>query len=297
MEKKLLGIVIVVFLCSSAAMALDPLGLPVAGLEQGQFSAGLDYAYSEIDLELDGKYSYYNYGWGYGDTVKDKFKIRATQMHKAYLNLGYGIMNNWEAFLRLGGATMYGKDGPRDTDYGYNWLNERVYDGDAGFSIGFGTKVTLWEDTKLKVGGLFQASWAQVDLDVDYEGVAYEWPTSTLVAWDVPTDGEMDFWEMQIAIGATYELSPKFTLYGGPFWYYFTGDYDFKGSGIYDVFDDGGPGWSYMDLKGSYDVENDSCFGGYLGTQIDVTDNVTCNAECQLTGDAVALGTNLTWRF
>jgi hypothetical protein len=292
MEKKLLVVLVVVGLCSTAALALDPMGPATAGLKQGQFSAGLDYAYSQMELKHDGSYSWdVDYG-SYTDTVPLKYKHEDTQMHKAYFNLGYGVADWLEAFLRLGGANLYGKRTPRyseGVDGPDTWLDETIYDSSTGFAYGFGGKATVWEPSpELKVGVLAQASWANVDYDIWFTGV-----DDLGNLWGVQSPGQLDFWEVQIALGVTYQLAPKFSVYGGPFYYWFSGDFDHKGSGMYDP-----ENLDYdMAIKGSYDVEDVGCFGGYLGAQIAVTDNIAWNAECQGAKGALALGTSLVWKF
>jgi hypothetical protein len=249
-----------------------------------------------MDLEFDGHYSWYvYYGGDYSDTVCLKYKQKDAQMHKAYFNLGYGIADNWEAFLRLGGANLYGKRNPM---YSYNeddggdtdvWLDETIYDSSTGFAVGFGTKATVWQPSpELGIGVLAQASWASVDYDILFEGYDYNGDSW----WGVQSPGQLDFWEVQLALGATYKLSDKFSVYGGPFYYWFSGDFTHKGSADYGYDDD-----YFMAIKGSYDVEDTGCFGGYLGAQINATDNVAVNAECQVAEGALAFGTGLVWKF
>jgi hypothetical protein len=283
MQKRLFwfGVVFMVGLLSTTALALDPMGPPTAGLKQGQWSAGLDYAYSEGDFKHDGDYSW-NIG-GPSGTVSEKFELKDGKMNKVYFNLGCGITENWEAFVRLGGADREIK---RPAHIGSSGLiNDTLFDGDTGLAVGFGTKATFYEGPKLKIGGLAQASYASVDYSVTYSG---RFGGGT--AWTVPTEGDIDFWEMQFALGATYELSDRFSVYGGPFYCIFDGEYDFKGTGVF------GPSTA-MTLTGSYDVEQDSEWGGFLGAQIDLTENAAVRAECQVTGDAMAFGTGLVWRF
>ena len=292
MEKKLLVVLVVVGLCSTAALALDPMGPATAGLKQGQWSAGLDYAYSQMDLKYDGHYEWYvDYGGDYSDKVDLKYKNKDAQMHKAYFNLGYGVADWLEVFGRLGGADIYGKRNGMYSSNGYTdiWLDETVYNSSTGFAYGFGGKATVWEPSpELKVGVLAQASWAKVDYDILFQGYDYFGGND----WAVQSPGEMDFWEVQIALGATCKLSDRFSVYGGPFYYWFSGDFDHKGSDEYGYDDD-----YFMAIKGSYDVEDVGCFGGYVGAQIAFTDNVAVNAECQIAEGALALGTGLVWKF
>lgn len=299
MEKKLLVVLVVVGLCSTAAFALDPMGPPTAGLKQGQVSAGLDYAYSQMELEHDGTFAWnLDYGW-YTDKVNLKYKHKDTQMNKAYFNLGYGVADWLEVFGRLGGANLYAKRNPMDAynldDGGYTdiWLDETIYDSDTGFALGFGGKATVWQPSpELSVGVLAQASWANVDYDILFEGEAYYGPEAY---WGAQCPGELDFWEVQIAVGATYELSPKFSVYGGPFYYWFSGDFDHEGYGGYYMY--GPDSWYDIAIKGDYDVEDIGCFGGYVGAKIDITENASFNAECQVANGAMALGTGIAWKF
>jgi len=295
MEKKLLVVLVVVGLCSTAALALDPLGPATAGLKQGQISAGLEYAYSQMDLQYDGDYSF-DIGGGYiYGTLEDEFKLTDTQVHKAYFNLGYGIMDNVEAFVRLGGANLYAQQDERGIEdyYAYDvWFDPLTYDSSTGFAFGFGGKATVWQPSpELSVGVLAQASWATVKYNMSMFGYA-EGPDAY---WGANISGDLDFWEVQLALGATYQLAPKFSVYGGPFYYWFIGDYDYDGSGWWT--NNGGDSYYDLSRKGSYDVTDEGCFGGYLGAQIAVTDNVAFNAECQ--GAKVALGfaTGIVWKF
>ena len=305
MKKKLVLVVfVIVCLCGSAALALDPMGPPVAGHTQGQWSAGLDYAFSEMDLEFDGEFAVSNYSGSsmFPTAIADKLVFEALEMHKGYLNLGYGITDRWDAFFRLGVARAEVQKPTRyicgEWNGGSDWVDlyedGPCHDFDTGYAIGFGTKATFWEDTNLSIGGIFQASWTKMDIRVKYQGLMESsfYPDGM---WSVPCEGELELWELQFAVGATYELSPSFTIYGGPFWHYIDGNYEFDGSGVYAM--DVTGSWTSINVDGDYDVKVRSEFGGFLGASIDVTDNVACNAECMLTGDAVGVGTSLIWRF
>jgi hypothetical protein len=300
------------------------MGPPTAGLKQGQWGTALDYAFSETDFEFDGQFNY-----SYDDStpfspISDKLTFEAVEMHKAYLNIGYGIADNWEIFLRLGGARaetikpdryieadLGYYDNPGG-DAGYTEIDEigNPHDFDTDFAFGFGTKVTLYEDQNLKIGILGQASWTEMEVRTRYEGYSYldSYIGEHEGPWMVPAEGELELLEIQVAIGADYLLSPGFRIYGGPFWYYVDGDYSFKGTnGYFEEYEElwndyeGEYYWAATDwwdlcVTGDYDVEADSEFGGYLGAQIDITTNVACNAEAIVTGDAVGFGASLIWR-
>ncbi len=170
MEKRMLLLVVVLMvagLWSSAAWALRPMGPPMAGLEQSQMSVGFDFSWSKMNLEED------------GGTAEDLESL-------AYLaNLGYGISDNWEGFIRLGFAGISAED----------------FEGNNQFAYGFGTKVTFAESDPLTWGGLFQMDWTKSE-----DG-----------------DVEIDSYEIQVAAGPTYQMEGM-SLYVGPFLHFVGGD-------------------------------------------------------------------------
>lgn len=136
--------------------------------------------------------------------------------------------------------------------------------GDTGFAIGFGTKGTFYEDADLKLGGLFQVNWA------DLGGTA-KVPGREAV--------DLDIREIQIAAGPNYRLMEGVSIYGGPFFHFLHGD------------------WNGGAVTGSSDIHEAHSFGGYIGTQIDVRENLAFNIEYLHTGAADMLGMGLTYRF
>ncbi|MCX5638067.1 MAG: hypothetical protein NTX52_10310 [Planctomycetota bacterium] len=322
MEKKwlLLGVVVVVCLCGVNALALDPMGAPAAGLKQGQFNGSLEYSYSDMDLKLTGgKYRssyWYNYteddgdGTGSGSVAG---KLRSTtlgaQMNKVYANLGYGIADNWEAFIRLGGA-----DASFDYDYQFaqdlhwdgtdpNYLEKRHGDFSFAFAYGFGTKVTFWEQSpELKWGGLFQMSWAswdQTGKTKSYEHHPYLPAAGVYRLTDVDSStGEISVNEIQIAVGPTWTPTQGVSIYGGPFLHFVYGHLEDKEKSTHTEYSDSSvyETWGSTD-KSSYDISEDSCFGGYVGAQVELGKNVCVSAEWMTTGDAEAFGANAVWRF
>jgi hypothetical protein len=186
MEKKLLVVLVVVGLCSTVALALDPMGPPTASLKQGQFNGSLEYSYSNMDLRVEGG------------------ELKDVKMNKGYANLGYGIADNWEAFIRLGGAEADFKD------------DGLKYEGDIGFAYGFGTKATLYQQSpELKWGGLFQMSWA------DLSGTAKETGEG-----EYKEDIDLLAREIQIGVGPTWTPSKGFSIYGGPFVHFLHADWN-----------------------------------------------------------------------
>lgn len=272
MEKRLLLLALVLMLVglgSSPAFALDLMGPPTGSLRQGQFQAGVDYSYSTMDLKLtDGKWIEYLNGGFFDSGEALSLTLKNFKMNKVYANFGYGILDNWDLFLRLGGA---------DAKFGDSiWEDGERFDGPASFTIGFGAKATFYQEGPLKLGGLFQASWA----DLDGKLKAKDWADSV----------DIELIEMQIAIGPTYELADGVSIYGGPFCHFISGSLDDKFSEMYEK--------GILTSKYSWDIDEVSTFGGYIGLQVvNFTKDVSLNMEYQHTAAADALGLKLIWRF
>jgi len=237
---KKLVITIVALMCSQA-FGLTFMGPPMAELEQGQKSVGFNLSYSEMDIEVS--------GLGISETLNDAESF-------AYLvNLGYGVSDNWETFIRLGLT---------DVEF-------EEFDGSSEFAYGFGTKVTFEQKDSVTWGGLFQIIWANSD-----DSLTGDVPGYGIVTADL----EIDFYEIQIAVGPTYKME-GLSIYGGPFLHFIDGELDV----------------SVLGVTGTLDVEQESEFGGYIGALFDINENVSCNVEYQQTGDAYAICTGLLWKF
>ena len=221
---KKIVVTIMVLMCSQA-FGLTLMGPPKAELEQGQKSVGFNLSYSEMDLKVD------------------SVSLDDVESFAYLVNLGYGVSDEWDFFIRLGLT---------DTE-------QEDFDSSAEFAYGFGTKATFSQQESVTWGGLLQILWSEANDDI------------------LGLDVEIDYYEIQIAFGPTYNVG-GISIYGGPFLHFVDGD--FKVSGL-----------------GSADIEQESEFGGFVGAQFDLAENTSCSVECQLTGDAWAIGTGIVWRF
>ena len=252
MAKKTLTLVAVFLLVGlycSDVFALSPMGPPTAELSKGQYDAGVDYSYSRLCIDFD-----FKSGSGpMPDFTKHKVK---TEMLTA--QIGYGITDSWEGFFRIGGARAKSSED----------MEKHKAD---GLILGFGTKVTLLEDDRLKWGGLFQANWAWLD------------GKASGVGWS--GDMDLDIIQIQLAVGPTYQLTDRVSIYGGPFWYYLDGEKKYK---------------EELPTPGSrekYNLINCSDFGGYVGVHFDISENTFWNIEYQFTDDDSTIGTGIVWSF
>ena len=264
----LLGFVFMVG--GSAAFALDPMGPPTADLRQGQFEEGIEYSYGTMDLKLnDGIWIEHLDGVFYDSGNADSLTLKNFKTNKAYFNLGYGIIDGLDVFLRLGATNVTFGDSI--------WEDAEKFDNHADFTVGCGIKATFYEHDNLKLGGLFQASWAEFDGQLN----AAHWAAADFV--------EMSVTEIQVAVGPTYKLADHISIYGGPFFHFVVGDLD-------DEFSEASGG-GLLTSKYSWDVNESSIFGGYIGAQVDIAENCSFNIEYQQTATADALSVGFVWRF
>lgn len=233
-------IVIMLLAFCSQAYALSFMGPPKADLAQGQYGLGIDYTYSEMDIEA---------------TFLGEHWTEEIETNTIFTNLGYGITDKWEGFLRLGLSDIEAED----FDSGYD------------FAYGFGTKFTFAEQDSVSWGALFQIGWLTGE----------DTFTGFLPGFGiVNVDQEIDAYEIQIAIGPTWEID-NLKVYGGPFFHFIDGEYD-------------------LDILGanySADLEQESVFGGFIGVSADLDESSNVGVEFQFTGDADAIGIRYVRRF
>jgi len=239
-----------VCVCGSAALALDPMGPPTSRLEKGHWSVGVDYFAEDSDIELDEARPV---------GLVSAFKMNVEEQ-LVTANIAYGIADNWEIFLRLGGEAS--GDGT-----GTQGGSPVTFDGDSGSVTGLGARASLYKQGNLELGGLFQIGWGKSEGKIETRGQSFS------------VDG--DTTEIGVAIGPSYKITENVSIYGGPFFYFIDGDVDGNVLGI-DI---------------SYDIDEASYFGGYIGTQIDIADGIAFNVELQHTATADGLGMGLVWRF
>ena len=262
-------VLLLISLADSGAFALDPIGPTTAGLRQGESEIGIDYISSTMDLELNGgQYS------GELPTPEhpepsgeaESFKLKDFETNKIYATFGYGIWEGCELYLRLGGVS---------TEFGDSiWEAGEKFDSDTSFSFCLGSRATFYEIGDLKLGRLIQLSWASLEGDLQ------------VPQWSQPDAVNIDLVEVQFAIGATYTAPNGTSIYGGPFLHFVDGE-------IEDTFIRA-PG---ITPEYTWDIDESSKFGGYLGTQLYISERSYLNIEYQRTGGADAFGLSFLCRF
>lgn len=260
-------------LLTTHAFALDPLGPPVATSNKDQFTASLEYLYSEMNLHADSL----NLSTPFGNLQFPSAEFKDIEMNKFYINI-LSILgsNNNDFFLRLG-LTDVSPDKNKNQDN----LAGSIGNSDSGFTFGGGFRTTLFQSDKIKWGLLTQFSFAQLDFDDK---------TYLINGSDVLiSKTTLDMFDIQIAAGPTYQFTDEFFIYGGPFLHFVNGNVELRGKVKVDDIN--------IDIEDSTKLEQQSELGGFLGLSTDLSKNTKFNIEFQLTDDAQAVGFRFIHRF
>jgi hypothetical protein len=287
MEKRTVSLALIFMVvgsCNSIVFALSPMGPPRACLQEGQWAFGLELGYNEMDLESFGPVKETQYLLSTPLTSSSsfaKYKIENFKTNMYLARLGVGTWENWDMFVRFGASDAQDEisevlaNGTAGTD------QYRDYDGGLGFTWGFSTRATFYEQGDTTWGGLLQITWANPDgSDITNEN-------DTTFTGDV----EIDYWEVQVAIGPTVEFE-NLRIYGGPFLHFLNGDLTLNGQ-IADP--PGVPDLIVVDT--SHDIREESQLGGYAGAQWYLDENSSLFTEFQFTSDAWGVGVGTIWKF
>jgi hypothetical protein len=183
---KILWICIAVILCLTVdTQAIDLKGPPTATHKPLQLSLGLEYSYSEENVQFT----------DHGAIALDS--LNNVRRNTFFGKLGVGLLDYWELFFRLGAGTLQ--------------ANEIDFDGSTDPLWGWGTKVTFFRGEGIDLGLLFQ--WTIFDGET----------TGFIDACGFNAWEKIDVDEQHFAVGATVHMD-GWRLYGGPFYYVFDGD-------------------------------------------------------------------------
>lgn len=275
----------VVGICSTGVLAGSPLGPPRAIAGHHRWIVDFEYAHQRIDLTTCGKCSEaYDPLWDSPITSWRRFKVKDLKSDMFFGSLGYGIHENLDVFVRFGAADAEDEISPVEFTTCPDCAHDFAFDGSYGFAWGVGTRATFCQSGNLAWGGLLQVTWVD--------------PDESELSWQNPDDpgerlsGEMDLdWrEIQIATGPTWQVTDGLCVYGGPFWQFVRGDLDVTSSWILDEAEAGR-------LVCSHDVKEESEFGGYVGALWDLLENASLYAEYKFSDDFWGIGVGWVWKL
>lgn len=113
---------------------------------------------------------------------------------------------------------------------------------------------------------------------------------------DFPLPFDIDYYQLKFAVGPTYKLMESLSVYGGPFYHMMSGNLDGDAT-FSQLTTSQDMVLSNVSDNVSVDIEASSSFGGYIGAQIDLAENIPLCIEYQFTGDATVLGASLAYKF
>ncbi len=248
-KRSMLLAALVVCLISSSTWAIGHIGPPGTTSKKGQIGFNIGGRVSKTDIKLnDFKTPIFPLG---STTIK---KVRTQDV---FVDLTYGLFNNWEGFLRL---CMH------DLDEGAgNFGGRTKISGDTDMGYGLGIRGTFYRTPKWSVGGVFQI------MTVDTDGRAR---TGAFVG-----GFNIDLWEYLLAVGPTYHVTDWFAIYGGPFMYILDGEVN-----------------GQLFLPYSAEIESEAMFGGFVGAEFTFTEHSSLRFEFAHTDNADGLSVAYSYR-
>ena len=217
-------------------------------------------------LRAGAEYSYSNADFKVDWSGGEEYTAKDVKLNMIFANIGYGLTDDWEALVRLGAANAKGE----------YYEDEDVISGDSKFAFGLGTKYTFLKQENINWGALFQITWLKSEFT---DSGTYDDTT-----WEETF--KLDAIGIEIAVGPTWKVAEGLSIYGGPFFNFINGSVDDD----YSETDSPTDSWSA-------DVKQKSIFGGYVGAQLDLSQNASVFAEFQFTGAGETFATGVGWKF
>ena len=268
-------IFIVIGISGSIATALPLMGPPRALVGQDRWAVDLGVSHSNMDLEALGT-TRESTGGPLLSPQYSKHRIEDLTTNMVLGRLSYGAYDTVDVFACLGLSDAQdemteeistGSDGNKYTDLDCSY----------GFAYGFGARATFWQEGDLVWGGIFQILWQNPDGDVSMTPSGASPDPSRFTG-----DAEFDLQEIQVAVGPTLQTE-GFSVYGGPFLHFVTGDLEVDVSGTDSLS-------AVHQVILSQDIREESEFGFYAGALGEVDQDTSWFVEFQITGDAWGIG-------
>jgi len=273
----------VVFVCTSTVVAGGFIGTPASNLDKGQFSVGFEYSYSSLDPDPSSMSrqsdEFFNGSLLPNLSTADRLNldIRDFDVSRYYGVISYGMTEFWDVDLKLGIAEI---EGSSRTDDG--WTS---HDFDSDFAIGWGSRVTLFEKGNVAWGASVQMNW--LDTDWNTGSTTTVGPVSAVTTHNI----SFESYDILLAAGPTIDMG-GWRLYGGPFYYYFSGDIDYAKTELTMLAGD-----TISRRQASKGDFTAGGMGGFLGIQLDLSKGTTLNCEFSAMNDGWAIGAAIMHRF
>ncbi len=256
---------------SAQAFALNFMGPPTAELNEGQWSLGYNYSYSTQDLDKTRQQWFMIDDGVVTATGEGQLRIEDFRVQRHYLGINCGLADSWEIYARLGLSQAKGD---------IHWLivdNTAGYDFDDDFAWSWGAKVTFKKSDTIDWGAAFHMNWLDTSMSKtdDISGIGLRRDKVSL-----------DTYDMLLVVGPTVDMG-GWKLYGGPFYYYLSGEYHFERNFLE---------LNYMDMEKA-NIEEDGNVGGLVGAVLGIAEDCDLTAEFSFTSDGWGLGAGIAKMF
>ena len=259
--------------CGTITYAGAPTGIPMAMLEEGQWSVGLGYGYGEIDWEAYGL-NLQIPDEGSPSYTAEFIDLDGVRVRTVLGTLAYGICDTWDVFLHLGAADVRNNLAIGTTP---GASPERLsFDGDLGLAWGLGTRATFCHWGPWRFGGLVQMTWFSPQ-DSDFSSADRDDPNTVNVG-----KADIEFWETQVALAAVYQID-TLRFWAGPFLQFVEGDLTRHGQTVVD-------GAATGRFRSSADIEENTQAGVHLGLNWEASPKTNVQIEGQFTADSWFFG-------
>lgn len=275
MNRSVLVLGLLAIAMSSNALGAGFLGPPTAEMQKGQWGIGYNYTYIDTDFDKTTMTEYIYLDGTLNEASSERMHAEDIKIHRHYGTIAYAVADWWEAYVQLGVADVKMKtryEGERWT--GINFDND--------FAWGWGTRLTFHEQPNTRWGFSAQMNWLDTDADAPFMDSLDD------TTYTGQTDVSFETYDLLLAVGPTVDMG-GWILYGGPFYYYLSGDYDLDITAL-------SGGGSVLTEDAHADLEEDSNFGGFIGAQFDLWENAGMTTEFSFTGAGWAAGAGLMWR-
>ena len=256
------------------------MGPPRSILQPEESAFAIELGYSEMDLESFGDITESVSILGVTTTSSDysKYKVEKLKSIMPSVRLDTNIAEDWDLFIRLG-LSDASSDITEEQAGGTTGRQYNDFDGGFGFSLGLGTRATLYQQDNTSWGAIFQANWMNPgDSDItDESDTAFS------------GNAELSYWDVQLAFGPTVEFD-NVRVYGGPFIHFVNGDLDITGTTTTTTTND-------TSIEVSHDLREESSLGGFVGAQWNLGNNNTLITEVDFSADAWGIGIGAAWKF
>jgi hypothetical protein len=265
MKKLVLVIAIAAIFITSSIVYGGQFGPPEPAAKEGKAALGIGYFYHSAKFKSD---------WG---------ESKSTQ-NQAYLQLGYGLAKNWEAYIRVGGADAKIKEA-----FEFDNSTPDFKDGlKPGGTIG--VKGVFNVSDSFGIGPFLQAS-----ISSGYKDTK----TGTLTIDDVDGDGLDDTinteswkiknpWEVNIGIAIQAKIGETI-IYGGPVAYW-------AKSKVEATFTGTGSTGAAISGSGSTTYKEKNNIGGFAGLRVPLSKSLNLEVEGQMKS-RFSFGGALTYSF